>query len=187
MSDDDPDKKTTTTRRAAVAKDDTIIEIKHYGLGGSVEDQAIQWLARLRGPDADVVMQAAFAEWLAADPEHQEAFDDVLLLWEDIGPALDTIAPESTTSPKPARARWFIHPASALSAAAAVLFACTIMVLQLATPVFETRKGEQSRVVLPDGSVAHLNTQTRLRVDYSAGQRRIDVLPLGCWRSTCCG
>ncbi len=175
-----------------MAKDkdeDTIIDIQHYGLGGSVEDQAVQWLARLRGPEADVAMQAAFAEWLNADSEHQAAFDEVLSLWEELGPVLETLtpedapqaAPEASERTAPRGLRFVTHPASAFSAAATVLITCAIMVLQLATPVFETRTGEQSRVMLPDGSVAHLNTQTTLRVAYDAGQRRIEVLTGEAW------
>jgi transmembrane sensor len=80
--------------------------------------------------------------------------------------------PRQTITIKPTRKYSRILP---FATAASVLFATLIIVLQLATPSFHTGKGEQNRIVLQDGSIAHLNTASHIRVDYSPHERRIVI------------
>ncbi len=62
-----------------------------------IDDQAIAWLALLRGDSVTVAEQAEFAVWLASEPEHQVAFDELTMLWvalkeplQEISTAVDT-------------------------------------------------------------------------------------------------
>ncbi|XOV81764.1 MAG: FecR domain-containing protein [bacterium] len=133
---------------------------------GSVSDQAIEWLARLRAEDVTPQETADFAIWLAASSAHQRAFDEAAELW-----LLSAhLPPQSVTLKPPASRYGSVVP---LATAASVLFAAFLMVVQLATPSFTTEKGEQRRVVLADGSIAFMNTASKMQVHYSADERRI--------------
>lgn len=143
--------------------------MQHHQLdsAGSVSDQAIEWLARLRADDVTPHETADFAIWLASSPAHRQAFDEATELWQ-----LTAHMPRQTITLNPTRKYSQILP---FATAASVLFAALIMVLQLATPSFHTGKGEQNRIVLEDGSIAHLNTASHIRVDYSSHERRIVI------------
>lgn len=49
----------------------------------TVEAQALRWLVR-REDGLDVAAEAEFQAWLAADPAHQAAFDDMAGVWQGI-------------------------------------------------------------------------------------------------------
>ena len=133
---------------------------------GSVSDQAIEWLARLRADDVTPQETADFAIWLAASENHQQAFDTAAEIWQ-----LTAHMPPQSIILKPATPRY--RKILPLATAASVLLAAFLMVVQLATPGFTTGKGEQRRVVLADGSIAFLNTASKIQVDYSTDERRI--------------
>ncbi|MCR9258185.1 MAG: FecR domain-containing protein [Pseudomonadaceae bacterium] len=134
---------------------------------GSASDQAIEWLARLRADDVTPQETADFAIWLAASQENQQAFDNAAEIWQ-----LTARMPVQSVTLKPRKMHRYgsLLP---LATAASVLFAAFMMVLQLATPSFATGKGEQRRVVLADGSIAFMNTASKIQVHYSADERRI--------------
>ena len=133
---------------------------------GSASDQAIEWLARLRADDVTPQETADFAIWLAASADNQHAFDSAAELWQ-----LTAQMPvQSITLKSKTHRHGSLLP---LATAASVLFAAFMMVLQLATPSFATGKGEQRRVVLADGSIAFMNTASKMQVQYSADERRI--------------
>ena len=133
---------------------------------GTVSDQAIEWLARLRADDVTPQETADFAIWLAASSAHQQAFDEAAEIWQ-----LTAHMPPQSIPLKPATLRY--RRVLPLATAASVLFAAFLMVVQLATPGFATGKGEQRRIVLADGSIAFLNTASKIQVDYSTDERRI--------------
>ncbi|WP_309662477.1 DUF4880 domain-containing protein [Sphingomonas sp.] len=63
--------------------------------------QAISWHIRLRDGRAEDWDE--FAEWLALDPQHSVAYDEVALGDRDIDPALATWANSRTAQAKDAR------------------------------------------------------------------------------------
>jgi len=146
-----------------------------YVSAGSPSDQAIEWLARLRADDVTAAETADFATWLATSSLHKIAFDEATDLWQ-----LLAQMPQQSV-PQPSKARRAYRRALPLAAAASVLLACFILVLQLTTPTFTTGKGEQRRVVLTDDSIAFLNTSSEIHVDYSRDARRIKVIRGEVW------
>ncbi len=144
------------------------MERTHYASGDSPSDEAIEWLARLRADDVTQQEKADFAAWLAASSLNKVAFDEATELWQLLGRMPQQSVPAATSGRGYTRALPF-------AAAASVLVACLLMVLQLTTPSFTTGKGEQRRVVLADGSTAFLNTASELSVDYASDERRIVV------------
>lgn len=142
------------------------MERNNYINEGTPSDQAIEWLARLRADDVTAEEKADFATWLAASSLNKIAFDEATELWQALGQMPRQAVPAPTMQKR-------YNRALPLAAAASVLFACFMMVLQLTTPTFSTGKGEQRRVLLPDGSTAFMNTASELSVDYANDERRI--------------
>jgi transmembrane sensor len=156
-----------------------------------VEFEAALWVVRLeRGLTA--AEQDAFLDWLRADSHHGEALTqqkagwtriDLLADWRPMHgarPNRDLLAPP----PRGVVSRWRRHAAwfipGALAAAAAVVLG-----------VFLARPGNPSdatamaiapgqialieRRTLEDGSVIELNRGAELRVNFSAGERHIEL------------
>lgn len=160
---------------------------------GSVEQQAGRWFARLRGDQCSAEDRARHQAWLQADPAHRRAYAEMEALWKMAGgfadqaeiqplrqqALADTATPPAATEPASFTRRWLLP-----GAAAAVLL---LLVLafdfgrQTSPPalvaggVHQTLTGEQKTLALIDGSTLVLDTQTRLRVDFSGAQRRIEL------------
>lgn len=127
--------------------------------------EAAVWLARLRSDERQADVQDAFRGWLAAAPEHRAAFETVNDAWELAGGV--QLQPQVVDRQ---RRGWRI-PA---------LLACVVLLAGLMTwplimrgPTFATEVGERRVLALDDGSVVTLNTDTRLRVRFSEGQRLV--------------
>lgn len=57
-----------------------------------IDDQAVAWLALLRGDSVTVAQQAEFAEWLTSERDHQAAFDELTELWTALREPLTALA-----------------------------------------------------------------------------------------------
>ena len=153
------------------------MERNQYDSAGSPSDQAIEWLARLRADDVTPAETADFATWLASSSLNKAAFDEATELWHQLRQLPAQRLPVQRLAPsQPPYRRAF-----PLAAAASFLVACFVLVLQLTTPSFATGKGEQSRVVLADGSIAFLNTSSEISVSYAKNARRIQLLRGEVW------
>lgn len=150
---------------------------------GSPLDDALAWFTRLHRPEAGTAEQSAFAEWLAADPAHAEAYGKVERLWQS--PALSSAlarvgvaVPVSPPSP-PARRRR-MHPPRWAMAAGVLLFTGWSLIaaglLDRWRADYASGAGEQRRVLLADGSAVILNTDSALALDFSAGRRGVRLL-----------
>jgi transmembrane sensor len=147
-----------------------------------IDQAASDWTARLdRGPltpEGDDALQA----WLGGDPRRRGALlraRAVSLMSESaqaLGPAFDPVAFEA-----PGRSRSAgLSRRQALTwtgglAAAAVAAALGVGV-SAAGAVISTERGEIRLAPLKDGSTVLLNTETRIRVRYSRGERRVILL-----------
>lgn len=168
---------------------------RHAGHAGHdrIDEAAQDWFLLLRSGEATGTDRARFQTWRDADPRHRRAYDELCDLWADIddlrgafaapgmpsrqGPRGGNSAAAIATRPRgPVRRRrqgvW------------AGLMAACVALLLIAGPDMATRiiadhrtgVGEQARVDLADGSVAWLNTDTAITVDYAAGHRRVSLL-----------
>jgi transmembrane sensor len=147
-----------------------------------IDRAASDWTARLdRGPltpEGDDAFQA----WLRGDPRRRGALlraRAVSLMSQSaqaLGPDFDPIAFEA-----PGRSRSAgLSRRQALTwtggmAAAAVVAALGVGV-SAAGAVISTERGEIRLAPLKDGSTVLLNTETRIRVRYSRGERRVTLL-----------
>ncbi|HEY0282425.1 MAG TPA: FecR domain-containing protein [Rhizomicrobium sp.] len=139
-----------------------------------IRAEAAAWLARLRADDKNSGDERAFRAWLAEDPRHAAAFEAVTEVWEVAGVAWTEPA---ASFPRPAgltRRKALLAGVGSL-AAAGISFAFWQSAY---AGVYETAIGEQKHVVLPDGSQAFLDTDTRIHAAYDS-QMRIVALERG--------
>ena len=141
-------------------------------LQGAMEDQACQWIARLRSETAGEADYEAFAQWLAANPAHRAAMDAMLEMWGDLGAVryLPAAEPRSRS-----RRRWLV---SGLAVAACVCLALVLSPRLSLGPDslnYQTRVGEQLSADLEDGSSVRLNTDTSLDIDFDHQRRRLTL------------
>ena len=134
-------------------------------LSGAMQDQACEWIARLRSETAGEADYEAFALWLAASPEHRAAMDAMLDMWGDLGAAryLPETSPQQIT-----RRRWLT---TGLALAASVCLAVPTIRAprsRALTIRFRSRGGQ---------SVAGFAPQTTTRPAFSISENMLINMP----------
>lgn len=154
---------------------------------------AASWDARLRAADCTAEERMAFNVWCRESPENQAEYDRLRSLLSDVRTAgnapeiraLREWAIESTEShprhsPTSKTPVWFAL-AAAISAVAVGIWITgqspdTSQVITSPVAKFATAVGERSTASLDDGSVATLNTNTQLALEYSDHERRVILI-----------
>lgn len=133
--------------------------------------EAAAWLTRLQGSARSPAVNAAFKEWLAADPAHAHAFARVNDVWEIVpGAAVVQEANDAAVRrPRSRRTPWLV----AAGCAASLLLVAGLFHSFPVDKTYETAVGAQRTVVLADHTRITLNTGTRLVVEYRENERRI--------------
>lgn len=145
-------------------------------MSSDIEDVAVRWALRVDANTMDGDERGAMDAWLARDPRHRGALfraQAALLLMEGgaHGATAALPVPAAPAVAATARARPPLRMLGALAAAAAVLVALPWLVPAPAT--YQTAKGQIREVALSDGSLAVLNTDSRVEVAYGIATRRI--------------
>lgn len=148
-----------------------------------IEREAAAWLIRRdRGESSGDA--ANFESWLAADSRHRAAYRNLELMWrksqglEAWRPAdgsLDTAVLKSSGSRGATFGRW------QFAIAASVTLLVAVGIAWLGTGVvgastYATQVGGYQRVLLRDGSVIQLNTDTRVRVRLGSERREVRLV-----------
>ena len=150
----------------------------------SLTQEAADWHARLRSESLSEVEEVRFRAWLSGDPARRREFDQLSALWDK----LDAVgeAPEileerrsiaktaGASGPAGISRRAVVGWALAAGAAGAAGFLSWQRLF--ASETYATAVGEQRTVPLSDGSIVTLNTSSQVRVRFSRGERRIDIL-----------
>ncbi|MCO7564774.1 FecR family protein [Pseudomonas sp. S 311-6] len=144
----------------------------------AITDAAAHWCMRLHADDCTNAEQAAFAQWLAADPRHLEEYQAMLDIWQtaDLLPRSATV---TKLKPRARQRNW--RP-----------FACAAAIALLALPLAGWVGWEQGwvpnryqhfestdqvrQVTLGDGSVVELNLNTELRYLNYKDQRQVTLV-----------
>ncbi len=149
-----------------------------------VRQQAIGWLARIEADDLGAE-EDAFIQWLTKDEAHQIAFAEIEHLRSDLS-ALDQMSDVEISQAIAARAVAGSSTTDSNSSWGVV--AVVAILLLLLAGVFGddvwrwfesdymTVSGEQELVKLPDGSEVRLNTDSAIKFNYSARERRLELL-----------
>jgi transmembrane sensor len=153
-----------------------------------ISDAAQDWFLRLSAPGASAADRERFRAWREADPRHAAAYDEVRAVWSQIDDLEPAFAPRGRTAPTRApvsrrrglsmRWRWGAAITGLVTACVlGFVFAPTMM--RLPTRLLadhSTAIGQQRTVVLPDGSIAYLNTDTAIDVSFSDRRRIVKLL-----------
>ncbi|MCT2533928.1 FecR domain-containing protein [SAR92 clade bacterium H231] len=138
-------------------------------------DQASQWIVKMdRGLSADE--QTALQEWLGTNQQHRNIMAEMTQLWDKMD-AMSRLG-DLFADPQPAPRQWRgigAVAASVLLAASLGLWAL-LGAMDNNNSVYHTAVGEQSTVMLPDGSQIILNTNTKVAVNYSPQARLLQLI-----------
>lgn len=153
-----------------------------------VEQEAIAWLIKLDGdhqPKSEDL--ARLREWLSRSPAHRRALNQANRFWSNTS-LTELVVP--LVQPRRTPFDWlfyfffrfFKRWQLATTGAAIGLAATVFVVFNLVSPVppelkvYTTAVGQQEVITLSDGSLAHLNTNTQLQVQYSKHARLLRLV-----------
>lgn len=127
-------------------------------------EEAAQWHAQIQGENAD---WDGFALWLDADAAHQQAYEQIALIDDEVSRWASRHAVPATQPVKvvPVRqgGRWWGFVGGAI-AASLVAMICVPMFMKPAASVYYAANDGQRVVALADGSSARLDRGTRLAI-----------------------
>jgi len=144
-----------------------------------IDSRSADWAAKRDLGDLSPQEQAEFEAWLAADPRHLGAYgraEAVLCRVERLN-GLDV---EGDSNEKAERSVWSRRRLVVTGSAAATVAAIVAVAHKLRTgseqDIYSTEIGQMREVVLADGSIVSLNTNSEISVDFSKEARNINLL-----------
>ena len=155
-------------------------EIVKLRTRAEIDEEAAAWIWRMEGGPAGGADPEGFDAWLRQDPRHRRAVEELSKVWE----TLDGIAASPLAAlpdlPAPGglartshRRRPLWAAAVAAAAAAAGLAVAVWTNRGSESQVLETAVGQHRNVVLADGSVVSLNTNTVVETNFGRHLRTI--------------
>lgn len=144
---------------------------------------AAEWMALSQSGRMTPRQRRALAMWLEADPAHAREYARCRQLNElaaqlqahpqlvQAMPAWRALEP----SRRPARAARPLRMVAAAACAVMVVTIGYVLLQRDAGTLITTAHGEQRQLALEDGSVVYLNTDSALRVAFTARTRRVDI------------
>ena len=160
---------------------------------------------RLKAKDISDLERDQHSEWINESPDHQKAYRDLNQQWDEMDEltpwALDEVKRlqsrfESETNEsqgehyslsrklrnlssgkrRKCNLIWAMCFALAITSMLSAVFISTPWPWLHTKINYETKIGEQRKVVLPDGSLLHLNTGTSVEIDFSAEVRNVELI-----------
>ena len=146
--------------------------------------EAADWFARQDAGPLTAEERQAFQAWLGESADNRDAYAQIEGTWtafdevpaRDV-PASDLSMPAGTPDMRPARPSKR-RPLAALAIAASLMAAAVLapdLMLRVQADAM-TAVGEVRELPLPDGSLAILNTDTAIAVDFGPEGRRVTLL-----------
>jgi transmembrane sensor len=136
--------------------------------------EASVWIVRLHGAHRTPELEAGFRLWLQTNPDNAAEFERVTAVWESAPHAsiagLPRVVHRERGSPAPRR--------FALAATLLLVLAGGALEFYRAEQDVEyvTAIGEQRTVPLDDGSRIALNSNSQIRIEFTAGKRTVRLL-----------
>jgi transmembrane sensor len=144
--------------------------------------EAADWVLRLDAAPADESLRRDFEQWLGQSDKHRAEYQKVRRTWSTLGkiphdfPAGEAVSGTVVPFPvrKSRRVRWLAMGMALAAACVAFVLFPALQKHILADHV--TGVAELREVVLPDGSVAHLDAGSAIAVDYRQDSRVVTLL-----------
>jgi transmembrane sensor len=145
--------------------------------------EAADWFTRLNQPKIEIEELEAFSAW-RKNPENRAAYEQQ----EDISRAMGALRddPDLRQASAEALARGaarrrriapvWAHTPWLVGGLAAACVVAVVATATLRAPTYSTRVGETFSATLDDGSRLQLNTDSAVRVRYSADERQIELI-----------
>lgn len=157
-----------------------------------IQYQAAKYVARVYSGDLSATEEQTIRDWCAADPKHQNEFDHMIDVW-------DTSRELYEETEAKLQVRGY-KVAFSIAASAMITLAVILSILlpgsvfkkqgEIAAEIpnaqpqqilaanrvadnYKTRIGEVKNVMLPDGSLVELNTNTEIRLDFNDSVRKV--------------
>ncbi|WP_244669828.1 FecR family protein [Kaistia sp. 32K] len=157
-----------------------------------IEDEALDWFARLRNATPGAAELAEFQAWHQQSPRHAEAFADLEAIWGSSAFA-SAVRSLPVAPPSPAKAPARRAGRTTASAPPAkrlrLKFGAVAALLMLAIGIWQapalwlrwqadylTAAGDRATIRLPDGSTMILNTASAVALDFDGGRRNVRLL-----------
>ncbi|HEX5775128.1 MAG TPA: FecR domain-containing protein [Caulobacteraceae bacterium] len=151
----------------------------------AIETAACDWFARRRSGEITPRDERDLDAWLALDPAHRAALEEVERAWAGLESFRST--PELLARRETARGRYAGVPRAWLRRAAAAMVALAVIgggvgwqyagqgafSGRFSDQEYRTAIGERTNLTLPDGSIVTLNTGTVLRTRAERGKRMV--------------
>jgi transmembrane sensor len=137
--------------------------------------QAAQWFVELQSEYCDNKRRQAFERWLAQNPAHSQAYDEVAGLWGNLD-TLKTRKVPGLDAARSARPRTWRNGKTVIGSLLLIaITAGTWLDYSATRMVYRTGMGERQTVLLADGSQLQLNTSTQLSVRLSWWRRSVEL------------
>jgi transmembrane sensor len=154
---------------------------KEAGIDRRVAMDARDWIVRLTSGEVSAEDLERFKDWRDAAPEHQFAFERERLFWRQLR-ALDrrhedvpSFRPLQSESAGVSR-RTLILGGGGVAATAAITALSMPGIILWRRATYSTAVGESAEYILPDGSIASLNTASAIAVDFIPELRLVELL-----------
>jgi transmembrane sensor len=136
-------------------------------------DEAAVWMARLHAPERTASVERGFRRWLAEKPSHAAAFETISTAWDLTGALQRRPFPKLTRWERAGFRSGFLRAAAAVGSVAALAILAIIFYVRAGG--YATAVGEQRVLTLDDGTRVTLNTSSRVVIDYSESERRVNL------------
>jgi transmembrane sensor len=151
--------------------------------GAELETLAADWIAR-RDAGLTLAEAAALRAWVAADPRHAAAFEELQGVWAALNQPRHAGRGEDLLRETAAREAWqaagrrrrFVLAGAGLAAAAALVLAFVPLRRVFTAPETSTVTLRPDRQVLPDGSVVELAAGAEIAVEFSPARRGVRLV-----------
>jgi len=144
---------------------------------GDPAEAAALWFARLQDEAATAEDWQAFEAWLAAAPEHAQAYERLERIWVELDEA--EVAARGALSPRRSgltRRGWLIGGGAAAASVAAVAIGFSLVSGDDAeAETYATAPGETRTFLLADGTNMRLNADSKATVRQSRRARRVEM------------
>lgn len=142
--------------------------------------EAIAWMACQRSGYFDAQQQRTFEQWLAADPQHQEAWQQLQQRLQATFAGVDGLSGRTLAKDRPIRRRALLRGALGLSGLAVGSY-CLTPAWQLARlrADLSTGTAQREHIPLPGGSSLLLNAQSAVNLHFEGRKRDVELLEGG--------